>query len=252
MPTESDDGPVLLCTRNLGKRYGRRWVVDDFNLQLHAGDICGLLGPNGAGKTTTLRLLTGLAVPSTGSVEIDGHDLTQDRVQALMHVGALVESPGLFLHMSGYRNLINMVRLQPNLPASQRQIQVNRLLEAVKLADRATDKVGAYSLGMRQRLGLALALLGSPKLLILDEPANGLDPLGIRQLRQLILNLRDAAGITFLISSHQLSEVEQVCNRFFFMDHGRVLAHHYREELLITYGSLEEAFVHIVYGGSVV
>ncbi|MFZ5818126.1 MAG: ABC transporter ATP-binding protein [Bacillota bacterium] len=220
--------------------------MQEFSLDLRPGDVCGFLGPNGAGKTTTLRMVMGLARPTAGDALLNGHSVTRDRRRALLRVGAIVETPGLFLHMTGRQNLVNLSRLHPNISPERRQDHVDAILEVIGLTDRAADRVSGYSLGMKQRLGIGMALLGEPNLIILDEPTNGLDPFGVRELRLLIQRLREEQGITFLISSHQLSEVEQVCDRFVFIDRGQLVADQTRIELLRRYASLEEAFLKII------
>src|SRR5437588_5332898 len=184
-------------TRRLTKHFGKQTAVDDLSMSIPAGSIAGFIGPNGAGKTTTLRLLLGLVRPNAGSATVLGFPLTEsDRY--LPRVGALIEAPAFYPSLSGRTNLEVLARLG-GYPRSR----LNELLEAVDLSDRARDRVGTYSLGMKQRLGVAMALLPDPDLLILDEPANGLDPLGIIEMRDLLRRLREQ-GKTIFISSHLL------------------------------------------------
>ncbi|RKS84295.1 ABC-2 type transport system ATP-binding protein [Motilibacter peucedani] len=205
----------LVVARGLTKRYGSRAAVDSLDLTVRRGEVYGFLGPNGAGKTTTLRMLLGLVRPTGGSARVLGHPPGDPR--GLRGVGALVEGPGLFPHLSGLDNLRVAARWA-GLPESA----AGPALAEVGLEERAGDRASAYSLGMRQRLGVALALLGSPELLVLDEPTNGLDPAGTADMRALLLRCR-AAGRTVLLSSHLLSEVQQVCDRVAVVRDGRVL-----------------------------
>ncbi len=208
-------GGTAIETSGLTKRYGGRSVVESLNMEVPAGVVAGFIGPNGAGKTTTLRMLLGLVRPSAGSGRVLGMLLTAP-AQYVAGVGALIESPGFHPGLSGERNLAVVASLagiadRSPLPA---------LLERVGLGDRGRDLYRTYSLGMKQRLGIAAALIGDPALLILDEPANGLDPSGIREMRTLLRSFSDE-GRTVLVSSHQLAEVQQVCDWLVVIDHGR-------------------------------
>jgi ABC-2 type transport system ATP-binding protein len=209
-------GAFAIETHGLSKHFGKRTAVDDLTIRLPAGTITGFVGPNGAGKTTTIRLLLGLVRPNAGSATILGHSLTEPE-RYLPRVGALVEAPAFYPSLSGRTNLEVLTRLG-GYPASR----VSELLEMVELSDRARDRVGTYSLGMKQRLGVAMALLPDPDLLILDEPANGLDPLGIIGIRDLLRRLRDQ-GKTILLSSHMLGELEQVTDWLIMLNRGRAL-----------------------------
>ncbi|MDQ0028545.1 ABC transporter ATP-binding protein [Arthrobacter bambusae] len=202
--------------RGLSKRFGKRAAVDGLTMSIPAGSITGFIGPNGAGKTTTLRLLLGLVRPDSGTAFVLGSPLTQPS-RYLPRVGALVEAPAFYPSLSGRTNLEVLARLG-GYPGSR----VDELLETVDLADRARDRVGTYSLGMKQRLGVAIALLPDPELLILDEPANGLDPLGIIEIRGLLRRLREA-GKTILLSSHLLGELEQVTDWLVMLHEGKAL-----------------------------
>ncbi|MFA5965208.1 MAG: ATP-binding cassette domain-containing protein [Sphingomonas sp.] len=195
---------LAIETESLTKRYGGRAIVRDLNLAVPQGCVFGFLGPNGAGKTTTMRMLLGLLRPDIGSVHLLGQDLRSARLRALRHVGALVESPSLYDHLTGRANL-EITRKLLALPATE----VDRVMEIVDLASSSSSRVRTYSLGMKQRLALARALLGSPRLLLLDEPMNGLDPEGIIAMRDLIRALPDRIGGTVFVSSHLLGEVEQ-------------------------------------------
>ena len=205
-----------IATQGLSKHFGQRPAVDGLSISIPAGSIAGFIGPNGAGKTTTLRLLLGLMRPSAGSATILGHSLTEPE-RYLPRVGALIEAPAFYPSLSGRTNLEVLARLG-GYPRSR----VSELLEVVDLSDRARDRVGTYSLGMKQRLGVAMALLPDPDLLILDEPANGLDPLGIIGIRDLLRRLRDQ-GKTILLSSHLLGELEQVTDWLIMLNQGKAL-----------------------------
>lgn len=205
-------------TERLTKRFGKQTAVDALTLQVPSGCVYGFLGPNGAGKTTTMRLLLGLLRPQAGTVRILGHDIGRDRRAAMRGVGALIETPALYDHLSGRANL-DITRSLLQLPRTE----IGRVLEAVDMAGAADRRVGAYSLGMKQRLALGRALLGSPRLLLLDEPTNGLDPDGIVAMRALIRDLPERTGATVFMSSHLLSEVEQTATVAGLMSAGGLL-----------------------------
>jgi ABC-2 type transport system ATP-binding protein len=217
----SDD---VVQVRGLTKHYGNGvTAVDGIDLTVRRGEVYGFLGPNGAGKTTTLRMLLGLVAPSAGSVSVLGRD--PGHPAALAGIGSLVEGPAFYPYLSGRDNL-RVVARYANVPASQ----VPAALQAVDLAERGGDKFSTYSLGMKQRLGVAAALVKDPELVVLDEPTNGLDPAGMRDMRRLIRDL-GASGRTVLLSSHLLGEVQQVCDRVAVIDRGRVLAESTVDEL---------------------
>ena len=209
---------IAIETRGLTRRFGAHLAVNDLQLNAPAAGVYGFLGPNGAGKTTTIRMLLGLIRPDAGEVFILGESLAAHRYGLLGRIGALVETPSLYSHLTGRENLEFTRRL---LGAPRRLI--DRALDIVKLADSAHRRVREYSLGMRQRLGLALALLNEPQLLILDEPANGLDPAGIHEMRDLIRRLPVEFGITVFLSSHLLSEIEQVADHIGIINAGRLV-----------------------------
>lgn len=213
----------LLQVEGVTKKIRNRKLIDHLSFTVQQGDICGFLGPNGAGKTTMIRMITGLIRPTRGDVKVGGISLRKNRQQALLQMGAIVESPIFFPYMSGRKNLRNLARLHPNLEKSRQEKKVTEVLKLVGLSDRAEDKVGTYSLGMKQRLGIAQALLGEPKFIVLDEPANGLDPMGMKFLRELILKLRDQYGITFFISSHLLDEIQMICDRLIMIREGKLV-----------------------------
>ena len=216
---------VVLETRNLTKKYGSRPAVEGLDLQVYRGEVFGFLGQNGAGKTTTLRLVLGLIEPTAGDVLLFGKSLARDRLTLLARIGALVETPAFYPFLSGRRNLL----LLGNATGTATVERANECLDAVGLLDRGDDLYKGYSRGMKQRLGIAWAMLGKPELILLDEPLNGLDPPAVLVVRALIRKLADA-GTTVFLSSHLLHEVEMSCDRVAIVDQGR----------LITEGSVEE------------
>src|SRR6266446_1513387 len=237
-------GEVVLRTHNLSKQYGKRLAVDNLNLEVQRGEIFGFLGPNGAGKTTTIRMALGLITPTTGSVEVLGQDVASHRSHILPRVGALVETPALYTYLSGRANLRAVGSALGGVP----QTRIDYVLDLVGLRGRQKDRVRTYSLGMKQRLGVAIALLQDPDLLILDEPANGLDPAGIVEMRDLMHRLA-AEGKTVFISSHLLGEVQQICTRVAIIHLGKLVTETTVEELLtgrgeftVTVERAQEAF----------
>ena len=212
----SDRLPVE--ARGLGKTYGEIVAVDGVDLTVEPGDVFGYLGPNGAGKTTSLRMFLGLIRPTAGSVRLFGRDPLHEGARALAGVAGFVEGPTFYPYLSGRRNL----RLLADYDDPSSRSRIDEVLELVELRDRAKDKVGRYSHGMRQRLGIAAALLRRPRLLLLDEPTTGLDPAGMRDMRRLVRQLA-AEGITILLSSHLLYEVEELCNRVAIIRSGQIV-----------------------------
>ncbi|WP_274654362.1 ABC transporter ATP-binding protein [Paenibacillus humicola] len=208
----------ILQTERLTKKLGGRAVVSDVNIQMAKGDIYGFLGPNGAGKTTTIRMLLGLAKPTHGGIRIFGRDMRKHRMAVLRKVGSLVEYPSYYGHLSAVENL-EAVRRLLDVPKSR----IDEALATVRLTKEAKRAVKGYSLGMKQRLGIATALLGKPELLILDEPTNGLDPAGILEIRELIKSLPREQGVTVLVSSHLLSEIEQMATRVGIIAKGQII-----------------------------
>ncbi len=206
-------------TEGLTKRFGSRVAIDSVALRVPRGSAFGFLGPNGAGKTTMIRMLLGLTHASAGSMRLLGHPVPQQRAQALQRVGAIVEEPRFHPHLSGAENL----RIVAAARGPEARARIEPALERVGLADRAGEKVKKYSLGMRQRLGVARCLLADPLLLILDEPTNGLDPGGIQELRRMIRALVEQEGRTIFLSSHLLDEVEKICDHVAIVDHGKVV-----------------------------
>lgn len=210
---------VILQTEGLTKRFGDRTAVDNLTLHVEKGDIYGFLGPNGAGKSTTLRMLLGLIRPTAGAIQFPVRGLHWKNLRARSHIGAIIETPDFYENFSARRNL----QLLASLSGGAQPKRVDEVLEIVGLRARAHEPVKVFSYGMRQRLGIAQALLPTPQLLILDEPTNGLDPEGIQQMRQLIRRLRDELKLTILLSSHLLTEIEQLCNRVGIIHEGRLL-----------------------------
>ncbi|WP_326834561.1 ABC transporter ATP-binding protein [Amycolatopsis rhabdoformis] len=212
----------MIVTRGLTKRYGHTLAVDAVDLEVREGDRYGFLGPNGSGKTTLVRMLLGLVYATSGEIELLGQPVPKRVADVLPEVGALVEGPGAYPHLSGRRNLALLDATGRRGSRRTRRRRIEEALERVGLAGVDRRPVKAYSLGMRQRLGLAGALLDRPRLLVLDEPTNGLDPQGIKEIRELLLELnRD--GTTVFLSSHLLAEIEQLCTRVGIVDHGRLV-----------------------------
>ncbi|MEA5470779.1 ABC transporter ATP-binding protein [Spirulina sp. 06S082] len=211
---------IIVQTHNLRKTYRKLTAVENVNITVRKGDVFGFLGPNGAGKTTTIAMLLGLIHPTGGEVKILGQKVTPNHNKVLRHVGALVgATPALIPHLSARKNLQLMATLYPDLPKNR----VQTVLELVGLADVARRKPEKFSTGMKQRLGMALAILHQPQLLILDEPTNGMDPAGMQEMRQIIQTL-SKEGVTVFLSSHLLYEIEQVCNRIAVLNRGALIA----------------------------
>lgn len=225
---------IVLEAKNIWKKQGHHVIVNDVSITLYEGDILGFIGPNGAGKTTTIKLILGLQTLNGGHVSINGNDLKKNFAKAISQVGAIIENPDLYMYLSGYDNLKIATKLYG--------IDEKRILEVAKLVglkDRINDKVKKYSLGMRQRLGIAQAILHHPKLLILDEPMNGLDPEGINDLKILLKKLATEEKMAILVSSHLLSELENFCNRFCILVNGRVIKDLKIEEMKSITDNLE-------------
>lgn len=207
----------MIQISGLGKQFGERWAVRDLDLSVKRGEIFGLLGHNGAGKSTTIGMMLGQVWPTTGELRICGHDITRDRAKALHRVGAIFETPVFYDYLSGRKNLEILSRYTAPTPPER----ITQIVEWVGLTGRDGDKVSKYSHGMRTRLALAQALLPDPELLILDEPSDGLDPEGIHEMRLTIQRLQKEMGLTILLSSHLLNEVEQLCTRIAVVNQGR-------------------------------
>ena len=223
-----------LAARNLTKVIGDRMIVDDVTFELNPGEVFGFLGPNGAGKTTTIRMLVGLIRPTRGTVEICGYDVRRDFERAMRCIGCIVENPDLYRFMTGRENLLHFARM-----LGVATDEIDRVAALVNLSHRLDQRVGTYSLGMRQRLGIAQAMLGDPRVLILDEPANGLDPAGIREIRELLRSLAAERGLSVFVSSHLLAEIELMCDRVAIIHKGRILRNGPVRELISANRAME-------------
>ena len=217
----------LIETAHLNKSFGNHIAVSDLNLSVLRGDVFGFLGPNGAGKSTTIRMLLGLIRPTTGAIYLFGKPFPRFRKESLLKIGALVEKPDFYSYLSARKNLEILGRLSGGVSKSR----IDEVLEIVKLQNRAGDRVKIYSQGMKQRLGIAQALLNKPDLVILDEPSIGLDPEGMKEVRELIRSI-SSLGVTVFLSSHLLHEVEQICNRMAIIHRGEILVQGDVSELL--------------------
>ncbi|MFD0714305.1 ABC transporter ATP-binding protein [Paenibacillus sp. GCM10027626] len=205
--------------QNVTKVIGKRTIIDHLTLDLPKAEVFGFLGPNGSGKTTTIRMMVGLMKLTDGDVIIRGHSIRKQFEQAIRHVGAIVENPEMYKYLTGYQNLLHFSRMVPGISRQR----IDEVVELVGLRERIHDKVKTYSLGMRQRLGVAQAIMHKPSLLILDEPTNGLDPAGIRELRDYLRKLTREEGITIFVSSHLLSEMELMCDRVAIIQSGKLI-----------------------------
>lgn len=206
----------LLRIEGLKKTIKKRKILNGFSLTVNSGEIVGFLGPNGAGKTTTIKMIMGLFSITEGRISICGHDVVKDFEKAMENVGGIVENPDLYKRLTGRQNLEYFSSMYPNVDTSN----IDEVVKLVKMSGRINDKVKTYSLGMCQRVGIAQALLHNPRLLVLDEPTNGLDPIGIKELRDLLKYLAKEAGVGVFISSHLLSEMELMCDRIYIIDNG--------------------------------
>jgi len=210
---------MLINIEKLTKNFGDNIAIDNLTLSIEKGEILGLLGPNGAGKTTTIKMITGLLKIDEGDILISNNDVKKNFEKALSQVGGIIENPEMYGYLTGRTNLEIYGRMHGNISKER----VNEVIKLVKLENRINDKVKKYSLGMRQRLGVAQALLHNPKLLILDEPTNGLDPMGIKELRDTLRDLAEKDGLAVLVSSHLLSEMELMCDRVGIIDNGKII-----------------------------
>ena len=236
----------ILETTNLTKTHGTKIRVKNLQMQVPEGCVYGFLGPNGAGKTTTLKLLLGLIKPNSGSISFYGQNMTEkNRLSILKTTGSLIESPSYYGHLTGAENLQIIAKLK-GVSAKD----ITDVLHTVRLYEQKDKKVKHYSLGMKQRLGIAMALLGKPQLLILDEPTNGLDPAGIQEIRELIKGLPATHNMTVIVSSHLLSEVEQMADMVGIIHHGEMLFQGNMNELATQGSSLEEVFLAMTGGAS--
>ncbi len=209
----------ILKIKNLNKSFGKKKILKNVSFNVNEGDILGFIGPNGAGKTTTIKMILGLQSIDSGTVTINGYDIKKNFEKAIEKVGTIVENPDLYMYLSGYDNL----KLISNLYKNVDKKRIDEVIKIVKLETRINDKVSKYSLGMRQRLGIAQALLHKPNLLILDEPTNGLDPEGIKELRDIIKRLATKEKVGVVISSHNLSELESFCNKIVIIKNGEIV-----------------------------
>ncbi len=209
----------VLEIKNVSKKIGKRQILKDLSLEVKEGEIYGFVGPNGAGKTTLIKVMLGLYKSNSGTIKINGYDIKKDFEKAMEAVGAIIENPEVYSYMSGKDNINLYLRMNPNKDKEY----VDEVIKSVKLGNRMNNKVKTYSLGMRQRLGIAQALVSHPKILILDEPTNGLDPLGIKELRELLKKISKEQNIAVFISSHILKEIEIICDRIAIIDNGSIV-----------------------------
>lgn len=218
---------AVLQLRNVTKTIGRRTIVNDLSFDIPAGEVFGFLGPNGAGKTTTIRMIVGLISMTKGEITVKGVSVRKQFEQAMTHIGAIVENPEMYKFLTGYQNLVHFARRHSGVTKQR----IDEVVQLLGLQNRIHEKVKRYSLGMRQRLGVAQAILHKPSVLILDEPTNGLDPAGIRELRDYLRKLSQEEGLSVIVSSHLLSEMELMCDRVAIIQGGK----------LIDFRSLQEA-----------
>ncbi|OFD70701.1 MULTISPECIES: ABC transporter ATP-binding protein [Bacillus cereus group] len=221
---------MILSVRDVKKVIGKKTLVEDISFDVKQGEVFGFLGPNGAGKTTTIRMLVGLIKATEGTISIGSYSIKENFREAMRQIGSIVENPELYTYLTGWENLKQFARMLGDI-SDERIIEIAKM---VHLDERIHDKVKTYSLGMKQRLGIAQALLGNPKLLILDEPTNGLDPAGIRELREFIHKLVKEENMSVFISSHLLSEVQMICDRVAIIHKGKIITVAPIEELIKT------------------
>ncbi|HDR4518459.1 TPA: ABC transporter ATP-binding protein [Bacillus cereus] len=221
---------TILSVRDVKKVIGKKTIVENISFDVKQGEVFGFLGPNGAGKTTTIRMLVGLIKETEGTISIGGYSIKENFREAMRQIGSIVENPELYTYLTGWENLKQFARMLGGI-SDERIIEIAHM---VHLDERIHDKVKTYSLGMKQRLGIAQALLGNPKLLILDEPTNGLDPAGIRELREFIHKLVKEENMSVFISSHLLSEVQMICDRVAIIHKGKMITVAKVEELIKT------------------
>lgn len=229
---------AVLEVKDLSKKFKKFTAVDNITFQLNSGEILGFLGPNGAGKTTTIKMITGLIKSSSGTINICNYDINKNFEEAMKNVGAIVETPHLYEYMTGMDNINYFSSLCPNATPEH----IEKCIKLSGLKNRLNDKVKNYSLGMKQRLGLTVALLNNPKLLILDEPTNGLDPIGIKSLREFLKDLAHNKGLAVLVSSHILTEMELLCDKVLIITDGKMRCIKSMDEINKT-SSLEEVFI---------
>lgn len=230
---------VLLKVSHLNKSIGGRQILHDISFEVYAGEVFGFLGPNGAGKTTTIKIAVGLLSLDEGSIMINGIDVKKNFEKAMANVGGIVENPEMYKYLTGMENLKQYARMRKGVT----QERINEVVELVKLSNRINDKVSKYSLGMRQRLGVAQALLHRPKVLILDEPTNGLDPAGIKELRDILKETAHKENISVIVSSHLMSEMELMCDRVGIIANGKMIGVHSLEEMISASNSKASEFM---------
>lgn len=218
----------IVQIKNVTKKIGRKVIIDDLTFDVRSGEVFGFLGPNGAGKTTTIKMLLGLMSITKGEMYIDGLNVEKDFEKAIAKVGGIIENPDLYKYLTGYQNLVHFWRMYPDV----KRERIDEVIKIVGLEKRIHDKIKTYSLGMRQRLGIAQALLNSPKLLVLDEPTNGLDPAGIHELRNHLRTLARDENIAVIVSSHLLSEMELMCDRVGIIQNGKLVRIQNMKEML--------------------
>ena len=234
----------ILETVNLSKKGGTGYRVKDLSIKVPKNCVYGFLGPNGAGKSTTLKMILGLIHPDSGNISVFGKTMTSANKLAILHkTGSLIENPGGYGHLSGLENMQIVQKLK-----GVKEEEIASALKTVRLYEQRDKKLSSYSLGMKQRLGIAMAILGNPKLLILDEPTNGLDPAGIQEIRELIVSLPKERNMTVIISSHLLSEIEQMASQVGIIHHGQLLYEGPLKDLECNGKSLEEAFLEMTGG----
>lgn len=232
----------ILQVNHLTKQYKNGRGIKDISFTVNKGDVVGLLGPNGSGKTTTMKTILGLCRPNSGTISVFGMDATENFEKIMQKTGALIEAPAIYDYLSAYKNLKLMARFYPHVD----QARIDKVLEIVHLSQYKFDKAGRFSLGMKQRLGLALALLSEPELIILDEPANGLDIEGMIEIREIVDALSQKYGVTFLISSHLAGEIEKTCNKVAVIHEGELISMCTMEEALQYHPTLEDYFLSAV------
>lgn len=219
---------ITMSVEGLRKVIGKKEIIKGINFDLKKGEVFGFLGPNGAGKTTTIRMLVGLIKPTAGSIHICGYNVAKQFTKAMENLGCIVENPEMYPYLTGWENLEHFAVMLPNVDEER----IHYVIDLVGMKERIHDKVKTYSLGMRQRLGIAQALLGHPKVLILDEPTNGLDPSGIRDMRKFIRYLAEEEGLSVLVSSHLLSEIQLMCDRVAIISKGKIITTETVQKLL--------------------
>lgn len=229
---------TALTIKNVNKAFGKRKILHDVSFETYTGEVFGFLGPNGAGKTTLIKLIVGLLNLEEGSISVCGHDIHKEFEAAMANIGGIVENPELYKYMTGIQNL----RQYANMREGITEERIKEVVELVGLSNRINDKVGRYSLGMRQRLGLAQSLLHKPKVLILDEPTNGLDPAGIKQLRDILKDVAHHEDVCVFVSSHLMSEMELMCDRVGIIVRGEVKSVHTIDEMLRSIDSTNATY----------